>query len=282
MLEDFDDDLSDLLGGRPMRPLPITPRPLPVLPAFVEPCRKCGGRGRYGNLGPCFKCKGQGKKTFKTSPEARANSKANAAARKQCEADELRNQVAAFKATHPEVIAWMDSAGDFPFAVAMREALDKWGGLTENQMAACLRCVEGRQKAQQAKVEREAAAPEISIEKIHQALQAARSHQVKWPKLDLDTFTFKLAGDNSKNPGAIYVTEGDEYLGKIVSAKFVCVKACGGERQSRIIAAAADPERAAVAYGRRTGNCSCCGRLLTNGISIDRGIGPICAEKFGW
>jgi hypothetical protein len=37
-----------------------------------------------------------------------------------------------------------------------------------------------------------------------------------------------------------------------------------------------------VAYGKRTGACSCCGRELTNGESIDRGIGPICAEKYGW
>ena len=33
---------------------------------------------------------------------------------------------------------------------------------------------------------------------------------------------------------------------------------------------------------RLTGACSCCGRELTNQVSIDRGIGPICAVKFGW
>jgi hypothetical protein len=38
---------------------------------------------------------------------------------------------------------------------------------------------------------------------------------------------------------------------------------------------------AAVRYGRQTGRCSCCGRELTNKASIDAGIGPICASKWG-
>jgi hypothetical protein len=42
----------------------------------------------------------------------------------------------------------------------------------------------------------------------------------------------------------------------------------------------ADPERAAVLYGKASGNCSICGRDLTDPESIERGIGPICAGKF--
>lgn len=33
----------------------------------------------------------------------------------------------------------------------------------------------------------------------------------------------------------------------------------------------------ASAYGRKTGRCMICGRLLTNPESVERGIGPICA-----
>lgn len=36
---------------------------------------------------------------------------------------------------------------------------------------------------------------------------------------------------------------------------------------------------AAVEYGRATGRCSVCGRTLTDPVSIEAGIGPICAEK---
>lgn len=32
-------------------------------------------------------------------------------------------------------------------------------------------------------------------------------------------------------------------------------------------------------YGKTTGQCAICGRVLTNEESIERGIGPICAEK---
>lgn len=43
-----------------------------------------------------------------------------------------------------------------------------------------------------------------------------------------------------------------------------------------------DLEEAMVQYGRLTGNCSCCGLTLTNPDSIERGIGPICASKYGF
>jgi len=36
----------------------------------------------------------------------------------------------------------------------------------------------------------------------------------------------------------------------------------------------------AKAFGRRTGTCCCCGRTLTKAISIEQGIGPVCADKF--
>lgn len=46
-----------------------------------------------------------------------------------------------------------------------------------------------------------------------------------------------------------------------------------------------DPYAAATAYGLQTGVCSCCsccGRELTNKLSVELGIGPVCREKFGW
>jgi hypothetical protein len=42
----------------------------------------------------------------------------------------------------------------------------------------------------------------------------------------------------------------------------------------------ADPMAAAAEYGILTGRCGCCSRELTDPVSIERGIGPICAEKF--
>ncbi len=42
-----------------------------------------------------------------------------------------------------------------------------------------------------------------------------------------------------------------------------------------------DPKAAAKAYGMESGRCCVCGRLLTVPESIEAGIGPVCAVKFG-
>lgn len=49
-----------------------------------------------------------------------------------------------------------------------------------------------------------------------------------------------------------------------------------------IATVARDPLAAAIAHGRLTGHCAICGRLLVDPASVARGIGPICAEKFGF
>lgn len=43
-----------------------------------------------------------------------------------------------------------------------------------------------------------------------------------------------------------------------------------------------DPSGFAAMYGHMIGKCGICGRKLTNDVSRDRGIGPICAERWGW
>lgn len=47
-----------------------------------------------------------------------------------------------------------------------------------------------------------------------------------------------------------------------------------------LLAIEVDPEAAAVLHGKASGRCSVCSRDLTDPASIERGIGPICAEKF--
>lgn len=40
-----------------------------------------------------------------------------------------------------------------------------------------------------------------------------------------------------------------------------------------------DPDAAREAYATESGNCSRCGRTLTVPASLNRGLGPVCAEK---
>jgi hypothetical protein len=42
-----------------------------------------------------------------------------------------------------------------------------------------------------------------------------------------------------------------------------------------------DPLAAAKKYGKLSGRCCSCGRDLTDPASIEAGIGPICAQRFG-
>jgi hypothetical protein len=122
----------------------------------------------------------------------------------------------------------------------------------------------------------------IDVSKIAVAFAAAFGNGIKRPKLRLGSFHFSRAPDTGKNAGSIYVKEGEQYLGKVSEGQFFPIRECGDERKADVIAIASDPSAAAKAYGMRTGSCSCCGRELTNKESIDLGIGPICAEKFGW
>lgn len=104
------------------------------IPGFVENCPKCRGTGNWRPGYKCFKCKGTGKLQFKTSPAARAASRKSAQARKQKSREE---NVAAFKAAHPVEAAWLisNSHGN-TFADSLRQAVEKYGHLTENQLAA--------------------------------------------------------------------------------------------------------------------------------------------------
>jgi len=282
---DLNDDLSDLLGS-PRKPQPIEP-PASYKPMdYTEPCKKCRGSGRFvgwsgRSFGQCFACKGAGKFTFKTSQESRAQAKTTRTNKK---IDTVSANIDGFKSAQPAIYAWIEtSMGSFPFALAMFEAVGKYGSLTEKQLAACQKCIDARTKSQADQVAREAAAPVISITAIEKAFDAARAagktHKLH---LDLDTFDFKPAKATGKNPGAIYVCEAGEYLGKVVAGKFHASRECGDERRERILAAAADPHAAAIAFGKRTGTCSCCRRTLTDPNSIAAGIGPICATKHGW
>lgn len=85
------------------------------------------------------------------------------------------------------------------------------------------------------------------------------------------------------NAGCLYAKHGDVYTGKITLAgEFLPAHGVdAGPVVEALLAAQKDPEAAAIAYGRETGYCSCCGRELTNQQSIDLGIGPICLDRLG-
>lgn len=262
---------------------------------FEQACPKCKGTGRFSfgyinvQSGECFACKGKGKLSFKTSPATRAKAKAGAQRRVSAKADAQVIKVAEWKAANPAETSWMEcSAPRFEFAKAMVDALNKYGSLTEKQMATVQRLTVQDAERQAARVVEQAAraesAPVVSVEAIEVAFSNAKKAGVKYPKLRLESFVFSPASETSKNVGAIYVkSKGDGvYLGKVIGGRLFTSRDCTTEAADRITAVASDPKQAAVAYGMEFGACAICGRQLTDSDSIARGIGPICAEYYNF
>lgn len=312
----LDDDLGDIFASAPVKRALTDDAAKAILAAgsqghetsrfpkktmagpkvFIEDCKACNGSGRFysytGRLvGNCFKCEGRGKVEYKTSPESRDAGKAARDAKKAEEGRLLMEQVAQWAIDNPIEFAWINAATarGFDFAGSMLTALAKYGRLTDNQLAAVRRLVikdEERDAARKAAI---ADAPQIdaaALAKIHASFAKARENLIQRPKMRLDTFLFSLAV-GGKNDGAIYVKHLEEtdyegqkrYMGKIVGDQFFGFK-CSPEETARIVAAASDPENAAIAYGQRVGKCSICGLKLTKEESIQRTIGPICFGKY--
>lgn len=127
----------------------------------------------------------------------------------------------------------------------------------------------------------------VEFDALFGAFEAARAKGAK-------RLTLRFAGVNVKpnrDLTALWVTSQTEreegnygmqpkYLGKVTRKG--CDSHLSDEVKAVIMDAANDPLSAAIRYGKVSGSCSCCGRELTDPQSIERGIGPICATKFGW
>lgn len=254
------------------------------------PCESCGGTGRYRGVRvhqpavECFACKGRG--FFYTSYKDRLASRQKAAARKVAR---IEQGLDTFEALHPGLLAGMRkhaSWNDFlrDLLAKLTDGLD----LSDKAVEAAQRTVDKaeardreREAARQARV---AGAATVNADALKQAFERAHAKGLQRPKLRYDGFEVSRAPDHGKNAGALYVKATDDtYLGKIVAGRYLPTSEA--ERDglvARVVEAMNDPLALAVAYGRRTGNCSCCGRKLTDPVSVERGIGPICAESYGW
>lgn len=290
------DSLDDLLGERTGSTRAIVTPPASYQPqSFTERCRKCGGSGRivsYSSgrvLGACFACKGRGSKTFKSSPAARAAKRASTVARKARKAAEV---LETFKAEYPDVWAWMDGS-TYSFAVTLRAKLVQYGSLTENQIAAARGSIAKLAAAREAAQARVGAAPAVDtagVDRLKAAFDKAiayaqakgKGRDLKNPRITIGAMVISPAKATSTNPGALYVKAGGQYLGKIAAGKFFASRECSDDQRAKVLAFLSDPKAAAEAYGIETGMCCICNATLTNKASIERGIGPICADKFGW
>lgn len=296
----LNDSLDNLFAGDtgPVRTAPVRENAAEFKSAeqrFEENCSKCGGTGMFRGwsgrtFGQCFACKGKGKFMFKTSPETRAANRQAAADRK---ARTEQDAWTAFAAANQAVAEWIiANRARFDFAAKMNEAVVRYGDLTTGQREAVERCIardthratERAQRAQQAPL-----VDTAGIDRLKVAFDKAKAYAaakatgltIRNPKITIGGVTISPAKESGKNPGALYVKQGGEYLGKIAQGQFFASRECSPSQREQVLAFVADPAQAAKVYGQETGICCVCNATLKSEWRL-RGIGPTCAEKMGW
>jgi hypothetical protein len=269
----------------------------------VENCSKCRGTGSFisytgRRVGDCFHCKGAGKMTFKNPAPVRAANREKVQARADQRAERNWED---FVAQHADMAEWVAAkAPTFQFAAAMRDAVRKYGDLTVNQVAAISRCMDqDAQRAQKASQQASAARQTASLEfpNLRAAFDEVVSRGAKRAQITIGDINISLAQAGGRNPGALYVKDGGEYAGKIVGKRFLSSRDAKADLVARLQVVEADPTGAVKAQAAKTAAmlaqaqaegrslelpCGCCGILLTDPVSIARGIGPICAGKWGF
>jgi hypothetical protein len=101
-----------------------------------------------------------------------------------------------------------------------------------------------------------------------------RKLQVRLPGITLSTV------NKGVNIGCVYVYENNQYVAKITTSG-VLMGNVSDDVKNLLEDANDNLLQLAKIYGHESGSCSICGRKLDNPLSVQMGIGPICAKRFG-
>lgn len=282
----FDDFVGDLVAN----PEPLETKRGSTMPTKTYPCQACGGTGiwrqrrrnRHGD-DHCFACKGTG--VFKTSPEARAKAKAQRRQRKLDKAAAARE----INCSHDGLLEWLAANtgwNDFARSLVEQDMAGRQWSDAQVRAAQSMRAkTEAKRAAKEA--ERNAQRVEVDLAPIAAMFATAAQSGYKRPLYRAEGVRLKPG-----KGGALYVLDDERtelghygeqpmYLGKIEDGSFRPGRNATEATAPALLAIATDPRGSAIKYGQRTGRCSCCGRELTRHSSIEAGIGPICADKWG-
>lgn len=268
------------IGGKAPFQMPTDRAPLG---AERFACQSCGGTGRWSGgrnqngETKCFACKGAG--YFKTSRADRERARTLA---KQRKGYRVQQGAAAFKATYPGLVDQLETIKAWnQFAGSLLADFAKYGQLTGPQVESAYKVLAKIDAGRAASAEKAATVSgEVDVSKVKAMFDRAAAKGLKRPSFVCEGIVLSRAPDTGKNPGAIYVKVAGEYAGKILDGRFAAVGSAPQGTVDLIGKVAADPLGEAIRYGRLTGACACCGRQLTDPESVERGIGPICADKW--
>lgn len=296
MADNFDDFISDLIEN----PEPIATKRSTTAQTF--PCGQCAGTGvyrgprRHQEKSHCFACKGLG--YFKTDPRKLQENRVKAAQRKAAKSQAAAD---AFEEANPGLRAFLRGASEWSsFAASLLEGLNRYGSLTPKQLGAAQsmrgKCEARKAAKAEAREERIAAAPTADAARIREIFENALANGKKRRALHAGHFSETETDDRGRpallnkvvmTPARpprteIWIKVDDEFCGGIkADGKLDIRRNAPAWLSETVIAIAADPDSQCRLYGMRTGVCSCCGRELTNAVSIELGIGPICRKNWG-
>ena len=285
-------------------------------------CLRCNGSGQWVNprnsadIRPCFGCQTAPRFYYRRrAAAAPAIAPVAPAAPVAFDAASLTGNDARFYAAHPAEFRWLfDNAAGNEFAASVLQGMRRYGGLTPRQMAAVQRNVARDAEraaplpvpppvADDAIAATLAAAPvEIRFDttRIQAALDAAAASGLRKVRLTFGSMELRLSGstfrrgaglilvyfnaDGANNPRQRFGSA--DYLGYLDRSGCLVKSARVAELPSAasdmLSAICADPAAASRTFGHDTGHCACCRRLLTDPPSVMAGIGPVCAERFGF
>lgn len=243
-------------------------------------CYSCGGSGKFYSkfsgrmIGECFSCHGTGTVTARAA-KTRATRKANEVTR----AREAADQRAHFLDANQDVVSWIrDWDGRNDFATSLSNQLAERGSLSNRQLEAVRNNIS--KAAQRAQERADAAA---KAEPQGNGLDISAIPEGRYAVPDGDT-RLKIMIKRPKPPsqwaGFIFVSDAAVYGQQTKYGRQAPGKTYSGKVQEALRAIVADPRAAMAAYGKLTGTCGVCGRPLEDVESVERGIGPICAERF--
>ncbi len=256
------------------------PIPLKASAEKRYPCGQCAGTGLYAGVRvhqekrECFACRGKG--YFKTDPSKLEKARQQRAKKKQdaIEAAQKLNQDSPIYASVFAMATWNDLARSL---AEQHNAGKSW---SEKQVAAIQSMLV---RMEERRAQREAEAKAVDLQSIIDMFEHAKQSGYKRPVYRAEGLKISLASATGNNAGALYVkTDADEYIGKVADGRFFGTREATEEHKAALSLIAENPKDAAIRYGQRTGSCACCGRTLSNKISIELGIGPICAGKWGF
>jgi hypothetical protein len=113
------------------------------------------------------------------------------------------------------------------------------------------------------------------VEKMYKAVKNnTRKFQLRLPGVNISTIP------NGPNAGGLYIFVSGSYCGKISKDGVAHFDTLDEDVVNTLLDANENLLQLAKIYGHETGNCSVCGRTLSDPLSIQMGIGPICAQRF--